>query len=271
MKSTGSVVTKIALAATLAATSLPAAGLAFADEGTEAQGAVAEAQLSGSYYPDVDDDAWYANAIRNFSLDGIMTGYDNGLFGVGDIMTRGQLATTLWRCACPKEANSYDAANAVNTSGIADVADGTYYTAAANWAASNGIINGFDEGGHREFRPDAPVTMEQLCCIMANYTGASYHIDIDDRDDLYYKNILAYGYADISNGFEDYNNVSDWAVKSVGWCAKRNWVHGYDNEDGTHSLRPGEALTRERAATLLHNMCLTVKRDQSGPHIVIGE
>ncbi len=262
MKSTGSVVTKIALAATLAATSLPAAGLAFADEGSEAQGACAEAELSGSYYPDVDDDAWYAMAVSDFTRNGIMSGYDNGLFGVGDIMTRGQLATMLWRCACPGEADAYDAASAVNGSGMDDVADGMYYTAAANWASNAGIISGFDEGDHREFRPDAPVTMEQLCCIAVNYMG--YAADAERKTNDYYKDILPYQ-------FNDAGAVSDWAIRFVGYFFEKNWAHGYDNEDGTRSLRPGEELTRERAATLLENIGISdTKKDDSRPHIVVG-
>ena len=64
---------------------------------------------------------------------GLITGYaDSGKFGPLDTLTRGQLATILWRNACPDEAASYDASEAVNETGLFGVADHEYYTAAAN-------------------------------------------------------------------------------------------------------------------------------------------
>lgn len=64
---------------------------------------------------------------------GLITGYaDSGKFGPLDTLTRGQLATILWRNACPDEAASYDASKAVNETGLFGVADHEYYTAAAN-------------------------------------------------------------------------------------------------------------------------------------------
>ncbi len=247
MKSTGSVVTKIALAATLAATSLPAAGLAFADEEVEAQGACAEAELSGSYYPDVDYSEWYADGIAYAVDNGLMSGYDNGLFGVGDTLTRGQLATILWRLACPEEAAAYDAASAVNESAMPDVEDGKFYTAAANWAAEKGVISGFDEGDHREFRPNEAVTMEQLVCIVVKFENREEQsVDWDAYGDGY-----AYG---LSYMFNDSDTISDWAFYAMGFGSISGYFNGYDNGDGTRSLRPYEALTRERAATMLANM-----------------
>ena len=51
---------------------------------------------------------------------------------MGDALTRGQLATILWRNACPEEAAAYDASTARNETELSGVSDGEYYTAAAN-------------------------------------------------------------------------------------------------------------------------------------------
>ena len=242
MMKTGSVATKIALAATLAATTVPACGLAFADE-ADAPQAVAEAALAESSFPDVDETQWYAEGVAYAVENGLMSGYAggerDGYFGVYDLLTRGQLATILWRAACPEEAAAYDMGSAANASAMADVEDGKFYTAAANWAASSGVINGFEVDGHREFRPYEPVTMEQLCCIVANFRGESY------------------GAAALSGqaveGFADGWAVSSWAAGSVSWAAKHGWVSGYEVGGGARELRPAEALVRGRAATILEN------------------
>ncbi len=260
MMKTGSVATKIALAATLAATTVPACGLAFADE-ADAPQTVAEAALAESSFPDVDETQWYAEGVAYAVEYGLMSGYSggerDGYFGVGDTLTRGQLATMLWRLSCPEEAAAYDVGSAVNTSAMADVEDGKFYTAAANWAAEKGVINGFEEGGHREFRPYEPVTMEQFCCMVANFRMQKDDIPEEGRA------ILA---EQLANDFNDSQQISDWAFFAVslacyyGSSDKSAWVHGYDNEDGTRSLRPQESMTRERAATILANMHIAQER-----------
>jgi len=53
--------------------------------------------VMGEKYPDVDDNAYYAEAIYNMKRLGVITGYDNGNFGPNDYVTRGQLATILDR------------------------------------------------------------------------------------------------------------------------------------------------------------------------------
>ena len=98
-----------------------------------------------------------------------MTGYsDTGLFGVGKTLTRGELATILWRNACPDEAAAYDPAAAKDTTGIAGSADGQFYTAAANWAVANKAITGIvREDGSLDFAATEDVTFEQLVTILA--------------------------------------------------------------------------------------------------------
>jgi len=51
----------------------------------------------GMPYPDVDANAYYADAAYTLRLYGVMSGYENGNFGPNDYVTRGQMAALLYR------------------------------------------------------------------------------------------------------------------------------------------------------------------------------
>lgn len=48
-------------------------------------------------FPDVDEGAYYADGVYKMWQLGVATGYENGNFGPGDYVTRGQLVTMLER------------------------------------------------------------------------------------------------------------------------------------------------------------------------------
>ena len=50
-------------------------------------------------YTDVDPAAWYGEAVRWATSEGVVTGYGNGLFGTNDPITREQFAVMLYRYA----------------------------------------------------------------------------------------------------------------------------------------------------------------------------
>ncbi len=224
------------------------AALAAAQAACDAAQAALEAAEAPYSFADVDYSLYYGANIAKAAKDGLMSGYSGTAdFGPEDVMTRGQLATVLWRAACPDAAAAYDAAAASNETGMADVEAGKYYTAAANWAVENGVINGFEVDGHREFRPYDPVTMEQLCCIAANFRGEGYGAQSLAESDL--------------AGFADGAAVSPWARGSVAWAAREGWASGYEAAGGARELRPGEALCRGRAATILENASLLAEHE----------
>lgn len=190
-------------------------------------------------FPDVDyDNDWFAPAVTFVSSRGLITGYaDSGEFGPLDTLTRGQLATILWRNACPDEAASYDASEAVNEAGLSDVDDHEYYTAAANWAVREVIITGFErEDGTYDFAASSPVSFEQLTTILSRLGATSDEVAAAG-DDL--------------SEFLDGDNASPWSRSPIAWAAEKGLVGGYENEDGTRTLAPGEDVSRGRAATVL--------------------
>lgn len=189
------------------------------------------------FFPDVDYSEWYGDAVCFVSEKGLITGYsDSGLFGVGDTLTRGQLATILWRNACPDDAASYDPDTAKDTTGLSGTTDGEYYTAAVNWAVANGVITGFDRAdGSKDFAAGDSVTFEQLITILSRIGAAPGEV--------------AAAGADLS-GFADGGAADTWAASAIAWAANKGLVTGYVEPDGKY-LRPAERVARERVAVVL--------------------
>ena len=189
------------------------------------------------HFTDVDYSSWYAPGVDFVASRGLMKGYEGTtIFGVGSALTRGELATILWRNACPDEAASYDPATAKDTTGIAGSADGVFYTAAANWAVEKGVITGIERpGGALDFAADEPVTFEQLATILGRLGAAPGE--------------LGAAGADLS-AFVDGADASEWSAPYLEWAADKGLVEGYDEPAGKR-LAPGENASRERAATVL--------------------
>ena len=188
-------------------------------------------------FTDVDYSSWYGDAVSYVASKGLITGYSGtALFGVGDVLTRAQLATILWRNACPDEYASYDPETAVDTTGIDGSADGMYYTAAANWAVKNGVITGFDrEDGSKDFAADDDVSFEQLVTILSRLCATPEELSAAGSD---------------LSAFADGDLASSWSRGAFAWAAAKGLVRGYDEPAGKY-LRPGDPVARERVAVVL--------------------
>ena len=203
-------------------------------------------------FSDVVEGSWYEESVYALFDAGYVNGYTDtqtgeltGIFGVGDSMTRAQFATILWRIACPDDYAAYEAAYAAagnaydcaNTSGLADVSDDRYYTAAVNWAVSEGVITGFTSGTYAGmFRPNASITFEQLCLVVARYCYGATDVVAENAETM-----LA--------SFKDGSSVSSWAAEGVAWCVEEGLVSGYAS---TNTLAPAEQVARERVATVIY-------------------
>lgn len=198
------------------------------------------AQIAAFADVDYSDSSWYGDAVTYVASKGLITGYTDGVkagqFGVGDTLTRAQLATILWRNACPDEYASYDPETAVDTTGIDGSADGMYYTAAANWAVKNGVITGFDrEDGSKDFAADENVSFEQLVTILARLCATPEELSAAGTD---------------LSAFADGDLASSWSRGAFAWAADKGLVQGYDEPTGKY-LRPGDPVARERVAVVL--------------------
>ena len=140
----------------------------FSPEATTSRGQIAAilyraagspAVTSGTDFPDVASTAYYADATRWASANGIVSGYPNGNFGPNDSITRQQFAAILWRYAgSPAASRGQDFADESSIS--------SYASTAVDWAHENGIING--KGGNI-FDPDGNATRAQAAVILRNF------------------------------------------------------------------------------------------------------
>lgn len=181
---------------------------------------------------------WYYDGVKFVYEKGLIKGYSGTtLFGVGDTLTRAQLATILYRNANPGVSSD---SRPSNTTGMPDVKGGEWYTAGVNWAVKNGVINGYaDEQGNRfAFGPDDPVTFEQLITVLANCSAKSEDLPSAQES------------SKVLSSFKDGQSVSAWAQANMAWAVENGLVSGYDEPDGQY-LRPGEEVARERVAVIL--------------------
>ena len=96
-----------------------------------------------SKFSDVKKGAYYYSAVIWAVENGIIGGYSNGKFGVGDNITREQVATILYRYAGSPEISNVD-------STLAKFSDVKRISAYAKtpiaWAVQNGVISGMADG-----------------------------------------------------------------------------------------------------------------------------
>ena len=171
-------------------------------------------------FTDVRAGDWFYDPVCYVYSQGLMTGTSATTFEPNTPLSRAMLVAVLHRLEGSPAASGGD---------FTDVADGDWYAQAVNWAASVGVVNGFDDGS---FQPNTAITREQLAAILRNYAQ--------------YKGMDVTASGDLST-YTDAASVSDWAKESVEWMVGNGLIGGY--EDST--LRPQGNTTRAEAASVL--------------------
>ena len=151
-------------------------GSTFNPEGTTTRGQIVTIlwRLSGSPvvnylmdFDDVDPAAYYAEAIRWATSEGIAGGYGGGMFGPDDPITREQLAVMLHRYA---QHEGYDVSIGEDTN-ILSYADAftvsEYAVAALQWACGAGIISGTGDGS--TLTPQGEATRAQAATVLMRF------------------------------------------------------------------------------------------------------
>lgn len=169
---------------------------------------------------DVPPDAWYAGAVERVSAAGLMRGTGNGLFSPGGTVTRGQIAAILHRMA---------GSPPVHGSSFSDVRAGAYYGGAVAWASRRGIVEGFSDG---TFRPDQPVSRQQLAAILWRYARLE-RADSGRRTPL--------------ETYRDADSVSAYAAEPLQWALAEGILQGTK----TGELQPQGRAARGQTAVLL--------------------
>ncbi len=178
-------------------------------------------------FDDVDEAAWYFDAVRYVFENGLLQGTSDTLFSPDLTTTRAMIVTVLWRMAEEPVINyamTFD-----------DVPEGLWYSEAVRWAAGEGIVTGYDD---TRFGPNDAVTREQLAAMLYRY-AVSQGRDVSVGEDT---NILSYA---------DAFSVSEYAVSALQWACGEGIVTGRD--DGT--LSPQDSALRSEFSAMLTRFC----------------
>lgn len=112
-------------------------------------------------FTDVDKNAWYAPYIASLVKRGIVNGTDKNRFGVGEFITREQIASILKRAAQATYKNILPTAKNVAFSDSESISDYAY--AAVYELARAGVING---KGEDLFMPKANATRAEATVML---------------------------------------------------------------------------------------------------------
>lgn len=176
-------------------------------------------------YTDVNTAAWYHEGV-DFAIENkLMVSTGENIFSPNGITTRAQLVTILYRLE-GEPAVTKDIP-------FADVPAGQWYSNAINWAAANGIVDGYGNG---KFGPDDTITREQMAAILYRY--ASYK---------------GYSVSDLANltGYTDAASMNEWASTAMRWAVAEGLIEG----TSATTLSPSGDSTRAQVATILMRFC----------------
>ncbi|WP_206457778.1 InlB B-repeat-containing protein [Anaerovorax sp. IOR16] len=104
-------------------------------------------------FTDVASNRWSVNAIATLANGDIIKGYNNGTFGAGKSITRGEFATI---------ASKFDALEEVDKELFTDV-EGHWAKSYINSAATKGWIKGYEDGS---FKPDQYITRAEAMTLI---------------------------------------------------------------------------------------------------------
>ena len=199
--------------------------------------------LAASGFSDVSEGAYYAEAVTYASENGLISGTAPEQFSPDMTLSRGMLATMLWRNEGQPQ---------VAPSTFSDIKSDSYYANAIGWAAENGIVFGY---GENRFGPDDPVERQQFVTMLYRY--ADYKGDsIDTANNI---------------SFTDSSEIADYAKSAVAWAQENDIVSGKSE----NRFDPAGQSTRAEAVTMLYRYLTKTApetpdiSEQSGKSLVV--
>ena len=176
-------------------------------------------------FADVAPTDWAADAVAFASARELFSGTSETTFSPEQTMSRGMLATVLYRLeGQPDQALTMEDLRR----GYSDVSSEEWYADGIAWAAENGIVNGY---GDDRFGPNDSVTREQFVVMLWRYAGSPE------------------AKSDRALAFTDADQASDYALEALRWAVENGVLNGH----GNGRLAPGGTATRAEAAQMLKN------------------
>lgn len=184
-------------------------------------------------FTDVEESDWFYPHVQWAAGSGVLSGTNATTFEPDAPMTRGMFVTALanWEGIDPAQYPG---------SRFQDVAEGAWYAAPIQWAASWGIASGTGQGGFtfdtptlETFSPAAPVTRQDAAVILYGYAQL---LGGETQSTTY-----------PLNRFPDGWDTSIYARDAMAWAIAQGIFQGSDGK-----LLPRDTLTRAQAAAVLH-------------------
>ena len=186
--------------------------------------AESESSVTENPFKDIDGH-WAENAILAAYEKGIFSGTGNDTFSPDDNITRGMIASAVYRMSGGTEDG---------TSGFNDVKTDAYYSKAVAWGSKNGIFSGYENG---LFQPEKEITREEMALIAYKYA-------------LYGGKDISAETTELFQNFSDSNEISDWSKEAINYCVEAGIMSG--RTDGTFD--PKGKATRAEAAGVLTSL-----------------
>lgn len=182
---------------------------------------------SSVFFIDLDGH-WAKDSAMFMAERGYMNGVGGFRFAPDDSVTRAMFVTVLGRVA-GVSASSYQ------TSPFNDVNINEWYGPYVAWAASKGIVNGYDA---QTFAPNALITREQMAVILVRYMDA-YSVRVPASN------------APVE--FTDSANISDWAADAVSRTQTMGIINGIADGAG-FAFRPQDTAARGQMCAVVERM-----------------
>ena len=178
---------------------------------------------------DLSSTPWAEDAINHMAGLKLVNGVGGSKYDPTASMTRGSLATVLYRLSNGK--NNY----AVTFN---DVAKGQYYTEGVAWATKAGVVTGYSTD---TFAPNDTIPREQLPVMLSRYAK------LIGMDTTANKAAL--------DKFTDGSATGGWAADGMAWCVEKGILQG----KGANNLDPTAKVTRAEVAVMLDRFLALIK------------
>ena len=169
---------------------------------------------------DVREDSWFYSAVNYVTDKGYMNVVGDAHFAPQTGITRGMLATVLYRLAGSEKQ--------YQTATFSDNVMGKWYFDGVQYCAEQGIALGYGNG---KFGVDDPITRQDMMTMICRY-AAGKTADLGALDQ-----------------FDDRDSISEYARWPVAWCVERGVVSG----TAYNTVSPKENATRAQLAQILMN------------------
>jgi hypothetical protein len=168
-------------------------------------------------FGDVDADAFYAQPVQWMANEAITTGTSTGCFSPDRAVTRGEVATFIWRRA--------GAPAPAAPAAFSDVAASAFYSDAVAWMAASGITTGTSAS---TYEPQRPVTRGEVATLLWRSVGRP------------------------GGGIERFDDVgaNSYYSAAVGWMSAESITTGATPS----TFQPNRPVTRGEVATFMWRM-----------------